>query len=56
MHIADLGKPQNVLMRLASFSWQLFDGLKVTADNVMDCYRSYSPKPPLSGSVSPLAL
>lgn len=33
LHIADFGKPQNVLMRFASIPWQLFDG-KTTADNV----------------------
>ncbi|MGH9883278.1 MAG: class I SAM-dependent methyltransferase, partial [Pyrinomonadaceae bacterium] len=34
LHIADFGKPQNGLMRVASFPWQLFDGFKTTADNV----------------------
>lgn len=34
LHIADFGKPQNVLMRVASFPWQLFDGFETTADNV----------------------
>lgn len=33
LHIADFGKPQNGLMRVASYPWQLFDGLKTTADN-----------------------
>ncbi len=34
IHIADFGQPQNLLMRLASFPWQLFDGSTTTADNV----------------------
>lgn len=34
LHIADFGKPQNLLMRVASFPWQVFDGFKTTADNV----------------------
>ncbi len=34
LHIADFGKPQNALMRVASFPWQLFDGFKTTGDNV----------------------
>jgi len=34
LHIADFGKPQNIVMRVASFPWQLFDGFKTTADNV----------------------
>ena len=34
LHIADFGKPQNALMRVASFPWQLFDGFETTADNV----------------------
>ena len=34
LHIADFGKPQNALMRVASFPWQLFDGFQTTADNV----------------------
>lgn len=34
LHIADFGKPQNALMRVASFPWQLFDGFHTTADNV----------------------
>jgi SAM-dependent methyltransferase len=33
LHIADFGKPQSVLMTLASIPWRLFDG-KTTADNV----------------------
>jgi len=34
LHIADFGKPQNTLMRAASFPWQVFDGFKTTTDNV----------------------
>jgi ubiquinone/menaquinone biosynthesis C-methylase UbiE len=34
LHIADFGKPQNALMRVASYPWQLFDGFKTTMDNV----------------------
>lgn len=34
LHIADFGKPQNLLMRVASFPWRLFDGSTTTADNV----------------------
>jgi ubiquinone/menaquinone biosynthesis C-methylase UbiE len=34
IHVADFGKPQNALMRVASFPWQVFDGRKTTADNV----------------------
>ena len=34
LHIADFGKPQNLLMRAASFPWEAFDGFKTTADNV----------------------
>lgn len=26
LHIADFGKPHNLLMRIASFPWRLFDG------------------------------
>ena len=33
LHIADFGKPQNVLMTFASVPWQIFDG-KTTTDNV----------------------
>jgi ubiquinone/menaquinone biosynthesis C-methylase UbiE len=40
LHIADFGKPQNVLMRVASFPWQLFDGLKTTTDNVQGLFPS----------------
>lgn len=34
LHIADFGKPQNLLMRIASYPWQLFDGSNNTADHV----------------------
>lgn len=34
VHIADFSKPHNLLMRLASFPWRIFDGHKTTADNV----------------------
>lgn len=34
LHIADFGKPHNLLMRLASFPWRVFDDHKTTADNV----------------------
>lgn len=34
IHIADFGKPQNLLMRIASYPWQLFDGSGNTADHV----------------------
>ena len=34
LHIADFGKPHNLLMRLASFPWRVFDGHKTMADNV----------------------
>ena len=33
LHIADFGKPQNVLMAMASLPWRVFDG-RTTADNV----------------------
>lgn len=33
LHIADFGKPQNLLMAIASLPWRLFDG-KTTGDNV----------------------
>lgn len=33
IHIADFGKPQNLLMRVAAYPWQLFDGA-TTADIV----------------------
>jgi SAM-dependent methyltransferase len=34
LHIADFGKPHNLLMRLASFPWRVFDSHKTTADNL----------------------
>ena len=34
IHIADFGRPQNVLMRVASLPWQLFDRSTTTTDNV----------------------
>lgn len=34
IHIADFGEPQNLLMRVASFPWQLFDGSTTTSDNI----------------------
>jgi cyclopropane fatty-acyl-phospholipid synthase-like methyltransferase len=34
LHIADFGKAHNLLMRAASFPWQVFDGFKTTSDNV----------------------
>jgi ubiquinone/menaquinone biosynthesis C-methylase UbiE len=34
LHIADFGKPQNLLMRVAAYPWQLFDGSGSTADHV----------------------
>jgi SAM-dependent methyltransferase len=34
IHIADFGKPQNLLMRLASYPWQMFDGSTTTKDIV----------------------
>ncbi len=34
LHIADFGKPQNLLMRVAAFPWRLFDGSTTTADNL----------------------
>ncbi|MGK9250744.1 class I SAM-dependent methyltransferase [Paenibacillus humicus] len=34
LHIADWGKAQNRLMRIAFFSIQILDGFKTTADNV----------------------
>lgn len=33
LHVADFGKPQNALMRVASLPWQAFEGRKTTADN-----------------------
>jgi SAM-dependent methyltransferase len=32
IHIADFGMPQNLLMRLASYPWQMFDGSTTTKD------------------------
>jgi ubiquinone/menaquinone biosynthesis C-methylase UbiE len=34
LHIADFGKPQNLLMQAASIPRRIFDGSKNTADNV----------------------
>lgn len=34
LHVADWGKPHNVLMRLAFYPVQLLDGFETTADNV----------------------
>ncbi len=34
IHIADFGKPHNLLMRAASLPWRLFDGSTTTADNL----------------------
>ena len=34
LRVADFGKPQNFLMRIVSFPWQIFEGFKTTADNV----------------------
>jgi ubiquinone/menaquinone biosynthesis C-methylase UbiE len=34
LHVADFGKPQNMLMRVASLPWQAFDSFKTTTDNV----------------------
>ncbi len=34
LHIADWGKPQNVLMRVAALSFTLADGVETTGDNV----------------------
>jgi ubiquinone/menaquinone biosynthesis C-methylase UbiE len=34
LHVADWGKPQNLLMRLASLPLRMFDGLETTRDNV----------------------
>jgi ubiquinone/menaquinone biosynthesis C-methylase UbiE len=34
LHIADFGKPHNVLLRLASLPWRVFDSNKTTAENV----------------------
>ena len=32
LHIADFAKPQNLLMRIASYPWRLFDGSMNTID------------------------
>ena len=34
VHIADFGKPQNLLMRIASYPWRLFDGSNNTSDHL----------------------
>jgi hypothetical protein len=34
LHVADFGKPQNALMRVAALPWQAFDGWRMTTDNV----------------------
>lgn len=34
LHVADWGKPQNLLMRVASLPLRMFDGLETTRDNV----------------------
>jgi cyclopropane fatty-acyl-phospholipid synthase-like methyltransferase len=34
LHIADFGQPHNLLMRAASFPWQVFDGFKTTSDKM----------------------
>jgi hypothetical protein len=34
LHVADFGRPQNVLMRVASLPWRAFDGRRTTEDNV----------------------
>ncbi|MBD0372444.1 MAG: class I SAM-dependent methyltransferase [Pyrinomonadaceae bacterium] len=34
LHVADFGKPQNALMRVAALPWQAFDGRLTTADNL----------------------
>jgi ubiquinone/menaquinone biosynthesis C-methylase UbiE len=34
LHVADWGKPQNLLMRVASLPLRMFDGLETTHDNV----------------------
>jgi ubiquinone/menaquinone biosynthesis C-methylase UbiE len=34
LHVADWGKPQNMLMRVASLPLRIFDGLETTRDNV----------------------
>ena len=34
LHVADFGRPQDLLMRLASLPWRAFDGRETTGDNV----------------------
>ena len=34
LHVADFGRPQNLLMRVASLPWRAFDGRETTSDNV----------------------
>jgi SAM-dependent methyltransferase len=34
IHIADFGRPQNLLMRAAAYPWRFFDGSTTTADNL----------------------
>ena len=34
LHLADFAKPHNLLMRLASFPWRVFDGFETTVDHV----------------------
>jgi ubiquinone/menaquinone biosynthesis C-methylase UbiE len=34
LHVADWGKPQNLLMRVASLPLRMFDGLETTRDNI----------------------
>lgn len=34
LHVADFGRSQNLLMRVASLPWRAFDGRETTADNV----------------------
>lgn len=34
LHVADFGKPQNALMRVAALPWQAFDGRRTITDNV----------------------
>jgi ubiquinone/menaquinone biosynthesis C-methylase UbiE len=36
IHIADFGKPQNLLMRVASYPWQMFDGSKAIKDIIAE--------------------
>lgn len=41
IHIADWGKPNNFIMRIAFYSVQLLDGFKTTTDNVKGLLPSY---------------